>query len=755
LNIASVQNRTRTSNNSVGASAGISGSTGLDNPATTENESGDSNINGANGGANTANGTSRSKETLLTSITGSTVNINTTGNTDIKGALVAAGEVNEEGNFVDNGQLDLKTGSLTHSDLSNTSYSSQTSASLNTNVSINNQPANPQDPTSKDQTDLNINSSQITAHNTQTTTKTKTLATLGEGTVTVGGTEVQTDSTLNRNVDNLDKEIYSVEQTQGNVDLTIDHRLLSEDGRNDIAEDAERTVRLGEAIVDVATKESFEAGDTLDHIDEVQKDLDVQKAFALEGDGAFIEVLEGKDSTPEQKQEAITRYAEIYAETYGISIEEANVIATNKYIKGATHNENQTNNNIYINDEAQRNATDYANTMGHEVTHARVNQGTTRNRADGVDAAIGKRLNEEYANTMGGYSADGMEFSNNTYTRNAPIDKHTSTNTHKGNADSEAIKSNTDGFVNVATNNPNQMDYAGVSLEQYNQLKDAAKNGDKSSELLLLLGEPKEQQDTQKINTLLASMDQEDIETTKEIAKDYDIQAEVENDINNAIVTTAKDPETYKELSGYNDAVSTVNAILDGDYIEAGLLAAGILLKPVKGLKNVDEILDLIEKNGGKAITKDGKIFGKNKNGELVEADAKDLEDRVKNIKNKDEWDDKQLSQAERKKAKLLKEIQEGKASPNSKHGVTDLERSKITNKYRKDLKKKIESLYKDNPTAKQNALDKLERSDIDHKLDLQLSGSNTRANVNTLDSSVNRSYGKQLDNILKDLGIE
>jgi hypothetical protein len=45
-------------------------------------------------------------------------------------------------------------------------------------------------------------------------------------------------------------------------------------------------------------------------------------------------------------------------------------------------------------------------------------------------------------------------------------------------------------------------------------------------------------------------------------------------------------------------------------------------------------------------------------------------------------------------------------------------------------------------------------RSDIDHKLDLQLGGENSRANINSLDKSVNRSYGKQLDNILKKLEI-
>ena len=106
------------------------------------------------------------------------------------------------------------------------------------------------------------------------------------------------NSTLNQNTDNLDKEIYSVEQTKGNVDLTVDHRLLSEEGRKDIAEDTERTVRLAESIKDVVSKDAFEVGDTLDHIDEVQKDLDVQKAFAQVGDGKLIEIVLSHRPTP-------------------------------------------------------------------------------------------------------------------------------------------------------------------------------------------------------------------------------------------------------------------------------------------------------------------------------------------------------------------------------------------------------------------------------------------------------------------------
>ena len=126
--------------------------------------------------------------------------------------------------------------------------------------------------------------------------------------------------------------------------------------------------------------------------------------------------------------------------------------------------------------------------------------------------------------------------------------------------------------------------------------------------------------------------------------------------------------------------------------------------------------------------------------------------DDINKLKNKDNWTAEQIKQANIKKQNLQKAAEDGKLIINSKHGVTTAERKAITTKYRKDLKARINSLYINNPTAKQNALDKLEKSDIDHMIDLQLGGENTRENLKALDASVNRSYGKQLDNILKEL---
>ena len=57
-------------------------------------------------------------------------------NTDLKGSLIAAGYYDENGNFIDNGKLRLKTNSLTFSNLSNTRYDKSNSLSIGTNYAF-------------------------------------------------------------------------------------------------------------------------------------------------------------------------------------------------------------------------------------------------------------------------------------------------------------------------------------------------------------------------------------------------------------------------------------------------------------------------------------------------------------------------------------------------------------------------------------------------------------------------------------------
>ena len=230
--------------------------------------------------------------------------------------------------------------------------------------------------------------------------------------------------------------------------------------------------------------------------------------------------------------------------------------------------------------------------------------------------------------------------------------------------------------------------------------------------------------------------------TSKELLLTQDLgESVVENNVLGTIALTLIALSTY------------LNAPDSDDEIKTGPTGLAEFVPPVAALSAIYELT----KNG---ISKETAIIAIMKKLKIPKSVAKRYYDKalyskVKNIQNKDGWTQKQISQAERKKQHLLNKIKDGKVKPNSKHGITKAERQKITTKYRKDLKKRINTIFKDNPTAKNNALTKLENSDIDHKIDLQLNGSNTRPNVNSLDKSVNRSYGKQLDNILKDLGIK
>ena len=57
-------------------------------------------------------------------------------NTDLKGSLIAAGYYDENGNFIDNGKLRLKTDTLTFSNLSNTRYDKSNSLSIGANYAF-------------------------------------------------------------------------------------------------------------------------------------------------------------------------------------------------------------------------------------------------------------------------------------------------------------------------------------------------------------------------------------------------------------------------------------------------------------------------------------------------------------------------------------------------------------------------------------------------------------------------------------------
>ncbi|MGE4542961.1 MAG: hemagglutinin repeat-containing protein [Pedobacter sp.] len=192
-------------------------------------------------------GTTQVKQTVLTSLTGENVHVEVGGNTHLKGALLAAGEVNEEGIFIDNENLAFKTETLTFGNSTNSSYSSSNSFNAGTNIGFGST-KDPQPDTNE--TTPKVNSSTLSLGNDMGYSSSKVLATLGKGDVQIGNLEYSDDlDRLNRDTEALNKNLYSG-SVSTSVDATLDHRLLSEEGRGEIAQEYEIALEEGEIMLD-------------------------------------------------------------------------------------------------------------------------------------------------------------------------------------------------------------------------------------------------------------------------------------------------------------------------------------------------------------------------------------------------------------------------------------------------------------------------------------------------------------------------
>ncbi len=499
----------------------------------------------------------------LTTLTGTTANINTKGNTNIKGALIASATTTKDGKLKDNNKLNLTTKTLTTSNLNNTLYIKDKSQGVN----------------------LSSSTTSINRKNQTTNTKTKTLATIGKGNINITSTDKKDKansqkalSQTNQDIAKTTKDIYSVKRDQGSIDATLDNRLLTKDGHKAIKEDFKRNEFLVKSVVDVATKDAFEVQDTLAHIDETQKELTIQKKMALLENGKYVKILDDKNRDKysiKQRDEALNKYAQIYAQTYGISIDEAKSIATKKY-KGLTYtNANRDSSTIYIDDNHNNGALDTAKTMGHEITHARIEQGKTRDRKD-------EKLNEEYANTMGSYSADGLEFSSYNY-NNVKLDNSKPTHLkNRSQEDKITLSTNTDELIaNIQKAKQGNGNIKPLTAEDIKTLQEQAANGN------------------------LAAY---------EALQDYKKGIVVEKDISDATAKALKDPrvykETAKELGGYNDLKETIKDIKKRNYANAALAAGSIIVKPLKEAKLVKKVIAKLKgKKPGVKVELDGKTY--------------------------------------------------------------------------------------------------------------------------------------------------
>ncbi|MBF0984781.1 MAG: hypothetical protein HXK63_06590, partial [Campylobacter sp.] len=306
---------------SIGAGIGISGTktnSDPDNPSDISNNIvrySNSKLSSINANYSRSKSSTMVKQTVLSSITAKQLDIEVGANTDLKGSLIAAGYYDENGNFIDNGKLRLKTDSLTFSNLSNTRYDKSNSLSIGANYAFKD-PQQEGGSGSKDggsedkastsgsnvfgsnhmsgmQTSRSIGQSGTSLQDKKNDTDpkskissinyannrnlsysmSKSLATIGKGELIVGDKDIsslskdelaslQSDpnnkalynsddlTRLNRDSSKLSKELYST-KLNSNVDASVDMRLFSEGGRNEIKRELDQVlddlddIRLG------------------------------------------------------------------------------------------------------------------------------------------------------------------------------------------------------------------------------------------------------------------------------------------------------------------------------------------------------------------------------------------------------------------------------------------------------------------------------------------------------------------------------
>ena len=166
------------------------------------------------------------------------MNIDTKENTTLRGASIAA--TDRQGN--DNGQLKLKTNTLEVSSLNNTRNSKSLSLGLNAGISNQQQ---------RDRSDneSTLNSVGIDFANNRSNSKTKTLGTIGKGSIevartktlgTIGKGSIEVASVdksntkmLNRDINDNEISIYDIQSHKG-LKGTVDTRMFTEKGRAEI-----------------------------------------------------------------------------------------------------------------------------------------------------------------------------------------------------------------------------------------------------------------------------------------------------------------------------------------------------------------------------------------------------------------------------------------------------------------------------------------------------------------------------------------
>ena len=229
----------------IGFSSDKSPNSSFANPSSTKATS--TNANFSRSRSNTI-----TKQTVLSSIAANELNVEVGKNTHLKGSLLAAGEYDKDNTFIDNHNLNLKTNTLSYENLSNTSYNKGTNFSIGANYILEDK-NNKDSKSNNNQEDkfTGLKSIDLSNHRNLSYSLSKNLATLGSGNIEIADKDNSDDLTrLNRDTTKLTKDLVNT-SISSNVDGSMDLRVLTADGREQIKQELEK---VGQGIAKIALK---------------------------------------------------------------------------------------------------------------------------------------------------------------------------------------------------------------------------------------------------------------------------------------------------------------------------------------------------------------------------------------------------------------------------------------------------------------------------------------------------------------------
>ncbi|WP_157203893.1 hemagglutinin repeat-containing protein [Marinomonas sp. SBI8L] len=264
-----------------------------------------------------------------------------------------------------------------------------------------------------------------------------TLATIGEGQVTVGGQSIDEQAEfagLNRDAEQ--SQIITKDIELGGLDatVTLDHRVLSEEGRDQIAEDILKTGMITDAVVLAATTDRVGFTDIGGEIVKNDKTYETLKT-KIASDPSLAEALQDPSISPAEKEKVLNELTRAVLVELGYTdgAEYDNNIIADKGALGVEDGQvgsvagfySEETKDSYINDANIDSIKKLVEVGGHELSHAIDDKdGSNYSKAD----------NETYADSYGENFAD---YTNLAVDINGYDDGVSLSNNHVGNTSAQ------------------------------------------------------------------------------------------------------------------------------------------------------------------------------------------------------------------------------------------------------------------------------------------------------------------------------